>query len=330
MLTFKTHNNFEYILIYSLLSQKTVSFVNPKTEFSKSFCTLLQNITMNSRMDEKKDELIFYPGTILGGKLVFTCIGSITSYLLPLIVLAPFSRTPFQFSFKGITNGKGMSIDAFKRCIARTATDFEIDCHVKILKRGFEPSGEGEILFSCNIVHQLKAIDRTGDELVKIRGLAISAHLNASVTHKLINNMRDKLKLLTGDIKMHVDIANKRDSGPSPGYACIIFAENNSGNCIYGESCNKSSDSAIKDLLIAIKNTGFYDYRAFNTVASFMCLSSEDYGRVSIKRLEKEDIDVLELLNIFFGFEYKLDANEDEVFFGAFGIGYKNIFKIVN
>lgn len=329
MQTFIDSENFEYLLIFSLLSQTPVSFPNPNTAFSKSFLTLLDKLTTNTKVTANGNQILFSPGSITGGKIKHDCTVCMTAYLKPLIILAPFSSTPFHIALKGITNGKGMSIDAFKRCVARSATDFGVDCHIEIKKRGFHPGGGGEVLFSCNIVNQLKCIDKSGTELAKIRGLAISAHVNASVTHKLINNMRDRLNKLTGDISMRSDIANKRDSGPSPGYACVVFAEKNTGNCIYGECNGTSSDDAVKDLCIAIENSGYYDFRVFGMIACFMCLSIEDYGRVCIKRLEKDDFGMLELLRRFFGFEYKLDANEDEVFFGAFGVGYKNIFKVM-
>lgn len=329
MLVFDSDKNFEYILIFSLLSQQPVKLINPYSEYSSDFIKLLKALTTNTSIIENGDHIIFTPGAIIGGKINHHCKAPITLYLMPLIILAPFSRSPFLLTLTGITNGDGMSIDVFKRCIARTGTDFDVDCHIKIIKRGFAPEGNGIINFKCNTVNQLKAIETKESKLVKITGIAISAHCNASVTHNLIDKMRDKLKLLTGNIKMHVDIANREDSGPSPGYACVIFAESNNGNCIYGECRNQNSDVAVRDLCMAINNSEYYDYRAFNVVASYMCLCIEDYGRVSIKRLEEEDFEMLKLLNIFFGFEYKLDASEDEVFFGAFGVGYKNIFKVM-
>ncbi|KAM0675966.1 rRNA-processing endoribonuclease [Gurleya vavrai] len=335
MINIENNDNFEYNIIFSLLSQKTIKIENPNTQFSDSFLQLIFKLTHNSSYKNN----IFSPGTIIGGKVKHDCLNtSITDYLIPISLLAPFTRNPFQLNLYGITNSDRISVDSFKHAFLNILLNFGIEnVDLKIIKRGFLPIGQGEIYFSCDNVWHLNSIEKLQSNIQKIRGLAISAHINASTTNLIVNYVKEKLSDLTGNIKLYCDIANKKEAGPSPGYQIVIFGESNKDckRIIFGESLGDGrkienvADDCIIDFLKSVEKSGSYDYRCNKIVFAFMCLNLNDVSSVELVSLEKDDFDFLEILKVFFDFKYELRNDGDKIIFSAFGCGYKNYFKVV-
>jgi RNA 3'-terminal phosphate cyclase-like protein len=95
-------------------------------DFEASFLRLLEKVTngckivinvtgklplrFGSLLRHSAGTAISYkPGVIIGGKVSHDCgtARSIGYFLEAMIALAPFSKTPFQLTFVGITNGEG-------------------------------------------------------------------------------------------------------------------------------------------------------------------------------------------------------------------------------
>lgn len=329
----------EYKIIFSILSQKTIEIKKTDDEFIASFLTLIQKLTYNTKFEDLNDSIKFYPGTLIGGKTAHDCGKyNITRFLCPLLLAAPFVRNPIQINLTGITNDCGLSIDAFKHVHCKLLENFGVtDIELKIIKRGFGPEGQGHIYFSTKNVMNLLPITKDEHNIQKIRGLTVSAHLSSITAHQIINTVKDKLSCLTNDIKFYSDICNKNDSGPSPGYNCVLFAESNKDgkNLYYGESngdgrkIESVAHDAMVDLCKSIKTGGAYDYKVHKFMFALACLGLSDVSQIEIKVINEDDNEFLSLLEKFFGFRHEVKEIDDKLYFIAFGTGYKNYFKVV-
>lgn len=349
MLKFDDDNFFEYKIVFSLLAQKEIQMKFNTNEFYESFLSLIQKITYNTKIDSTKisntkinntKTLHFVPGAIIGGKVTHdTEKINITQFLAPLLVLAPFTKTTLQLTLKGVTNNEQLSIDTFKYVYTKILNDFgieNVDC--KITKRGFAPLGGGEVYFSCNNVANLQAVDFKYNTIKKIRGLAVSSKINASTTNTVISHIRNMLSDLTNNIKMSCDIVNKKESGASPGYQCVLFGTGNQNgykSVFYGESIGDGrmienvTDDAILDFLVSVDKSCTYDYRCNKIVFALMCLNLNDVSKINLVELSDEDCKFLNLLQQFFDFSYNLQEENKKIEFVGFGVGYRNIFRTI-
>lgn len=328
---------FEYKIIFSLISQKEIELKYDQNQFNQSFLSFIKLITYNTKIQKGKI-LRFSPGTIIGGKVTFeTEQCNLTRFLIPSLILAPFTKIPLQITLKGITNDDKLSIDAFKYVYTKILEDFGMEgVECKIRKRGFKPEGGGIVYFSCPNITNLHAIDFKYNKIKKVRGLAISSKINASTTNTVVSHVRNLLSDLTDNIKLSCDIVNRKESGPSPGYQCVLFGEGNQDgfkSIFYGESIGDGrkiedvTDDAVLDFLVSVDKSCTYDYRCNKIVFTFICLNLSDVSNINLTELSDEDVRFLNLLQEFFNFSYNLQEEDKRIKFTGFGVGYINPFK---
>ncbi|KAF7682937.1 RNA 3'-terminal phosphate cyclase-like protein [Astathelohania contejeani] len=338
MIKFDSDDNIEYTVIFSLLSGKEIQIRNVKeTLFLKSFLGLIKLITANTSYHYSNGILDFMPGVITGGEIKYLCSNiNMSSYIVPLLILAPFTRIPLQLTLTGITNGSGLSIDVVRLVHLRILKMFNIEnIELRINKRGFAPEGKGEIYLSVGNVNKLPAIECIPDQLVKIRGIAISSHINSFAVKTIAEIVKEELSDLCSNIKIYSDVSNKNESGPSPGYQAVLFAEGK--NTIYYSETIGSPNStpketainAIKLLLKSIDKSRSFDHKIQYFVFSFMALTTTDPSKVVIKRLSSMDKNILESLNRFFNFSYSIERRGEELVFISLGTGFSNYMKVV-
>ncbi|KAM0686702.1 hypothetical protein COBT_002071 [Conglomerata obtusa] len=341
MLIFENADFFEYKIVFSLLTQKQIQLPNTETfanSFNASFLQLIQKLTYDTKIT-KNQKITFTPGTIIGGKVKHHADNTnITKFLIPILVLAPFTRNPFMITMTGITNDHNTSIDAFKHVYANILKSFGIEnIECKIILRGFSPEGGGEVYFSAGNCSSLNAVHLKSKKIQKIKGLAISSKINASTNNLIMNYVKVALKD-TVDIKMYSDVANGKEAGPSPGYQVVLYGEgveDGFKSIFYGERIGDGRNikdvagEAVLDLLESIDKSGCYDFRCKKIIFSLVCVNLSDASQIELVEMCKEDFEFLEVLKMFFGFKYNLKDENDKIIFTAFGSGYKNYFKVL-
>ncbi|EJW02994.1 hypothetical protein EDEG_02638 [Edhazardia aedis USNM 41457] len=386
MISYGDQELFEFKIIYSLLSQRKVEMAYRETNFTRDFLKMVTSLSYCTNIsfseDNKERRLIFKPGSIIGGKHKIDCKQTpISRFLVPILIIAPFSRKVFDITFTGITNEDGyVSCDSIRLIYMKTYKHFNVpNVNMTINKRGFGPLGMGEVRFTSPNVTNLEAINYYVEKLHKIRGMAITSRVNASIAHNMIEIIKKTLRddtddsedvsneegehfsdsddenkqnvTLTKNIKIFCDIANRNDSGPSPGYQCTLFAEGN--NFYFGESCKTSIqedfeqkiveqtgknetknlsdivDEAVLELLESIQHGGAFDRKCNPVLFSFLCLNLQDVSKVEIGPLSVNDKKILSLLNDFFAFNYEIIIENGRTVFKCFGINYTNYFKII-
>lgn len=331
--TFELEADSELILVYSLLSKTTVKILAKKRrETIKSFIKLLQTISFGSGHSTEGDFIKFTPGSLRGGDAVVKCVDEISTYIVPLLVLCPFIEKPLRIKFKGITNDR-LCVDLIRIAHLSVLRKFGIDkCELVVKKRGFAPEGRGEVVFSAPKFQKIRTIDLVEEEkLTKIRGLVLSSRLSSIPTKE----MTDKIKELMSDIantRVFSSASNKLDSGPSPGFQCTVFAESKNGVYYFtqgGERLTPGETAAVgcRGLLKSIKRGGIFDKKLLGIAFSLMALSSTNVGQLRICKIDDELQNVLDLLKMFFGFEYDIRRSGDSYIISATGCGFTNINK---
>ncbi|TBU15255.1 RNA 3'-terminal phosphate cyclase [Ordospora colligata] len=342
---FDSEESLELILVYSLLSKIKVKIaMNKRKKMATSFAKLLKSISNGSMYLTEGEYLIFTPGSLSGGSLIFKCEEEISIYIIPLLVLCAFVSEPLKIRFKGITNGN-MCVDMIRIAHFGVMRRFGIDgCELVVKKRGFEPEGQGEVMLSMSGARKISVVDFADDEkIVKVRGLVLSSRLSSTPTRE----MTEVIKRLLGDVsrvKVFSNVSNRLDSGPSPGFQCNVFAESKNG--IYYSTVNgwneenvdvksldrvrkpeEAAEMACHELLRSVKAGGVFDRKLVYLGLSLMCLSPRSVSRIKICKVDHEIAKVFELLKRFFKFEYEIKKHEGGYIVYGSGNGYTNVMR---
>ncbi|KAK7900492.1 hypothetical protein LTR67_002774 [Exophiala xenobiotica] len=299
-----------------------------------SFLRLLEAVTNGSHIE------ISYTGTVLlykPGLITGSAAGSgasssgvlrhevpanntrgLSYFLIPLCLLAPFSKTKFNILFTGdgvITSSTerwgDMSVDSVRTAILPIYEKFGIerDIELRILKRsnpgrgGVGGAGEVQLVFGHQVrlpktLHSLSA-----GRVKRIRGVAYSTGVSGSNNARMIEAARGVLNQFVPDIYIFSDMGGASlvpDKGnPSVkrkvglGFGLSLVAETSS-RCLYSADavCPPEGGSPAEDigrmaafqLLESIERGGCVSLEAFETVVTLMAMGSEDVGRVSVGR----------------------------------------------
>lgn len=330
-IVFEPEENIELVLVYSLLSRITVRVIPGRRRgFVKGFIKLLQDISFGSSHSSEGDYIRFVPGSLRGGEALVRCEEEISVYISPLLVLCPFVEEPLRIRFKGITNGQ-LCVDMIRIAHFGVLRRFGIDgCELVVKRRGFAPEGRGEVLFTVPGFQKISTIELVEDEkLLKIRGLVLSSRLSSIPTKEMTERIKEVM-FDVGNTKVFSSTSNKLDAGPSPGFQCAMFSESKNGVYYFvqsgeGSTPKETADAACKGLLQSIRNGGLFDKKLLYIALSFMALSSTSMGRLNICKIDKDIQDVLDLLKMFFRFEYDVRKTKDSHIISAIGCGFTNI-----
>ena len=121
------------------------------------------NITIN----QTGETLTFSPGIISnndGKQQTFICgrDRGMNYFLEYLLILALFGKRPLNIKLKGITNDPlDGSVDTFMYTAIPLLKKFGVEGEVKckLVKRGFRPKGNGEVLLYVPVIKYLRACD---------------------------------------------------------------------------------------------------------------------------------------------------------------------------
>ncbi|KAG6868716.1 hypothetical protein C0993_011654 [Termitomyces sp. T159_Od127] len=356
LLHFSGHQHFRTRLVLSILSGRHVKIdrIRPEDknpglrDFEVSLLRLLEKVTNGTviEISVTGTAILLKPGIILGGALTHDCplSRSIGYYLEPIILLAPFCKTPLQLTLRGITTDEndlsalacvqnsGMQVD-----LLRTVTlphlqlfgisdglELRVSCftlepasatHIsQIKKRGAPPEGGGEVQFLCPIVKQVRTLNFVEPGKIKrIRGIAHAVRVNPQFSNRLIESSRSILNRYIPDIYLYSDVYKGSESGKSPGYALSLLAESTTSAIHCAEAISKPGVApedigleAARALMAEVNLGGCVDRKHQILVLLMMVLGSEDVGRCCMSEPTPRTIQFLRDVKQFFGTSFKI------------------------
>ncbi|KAJ5664729.1 RNA 3'-terminal phosphate cyclase-like protein [Penicillium macrosclerotiorum] len=352
-LRFTSHHNLVYRLVLSTLTGRTVhisqirssSPTNPGLlPHEISFLRLLDAVTNGSQMEISYTGtiVVYKPGLITGSsssapnggmithELPSNCNRGLSYYLIPLCLLAPFSKAPIKILFTGSgvitssTPNGDMSVDSVRTAVLPLYNQFGIfnNVELRILKRSNPgPNGRGgggEVQFTFG--HQIR-LPKTlhlmnPGRIKRIRGVAYSVGVSGSNNARMIEAARGILNPLSPDTYVFSDMSSAPlvpapdKNNPSAkkkiglGFGLSLVAESSTG-CLYsadvasppsgGEPPEDIGKNCAYQLLETISKGGCVPPAAAATMLTLMTMGSEDVGRLQLGREVIADPNVIQL-----------------------------------
>jgi RNA 3'-terminal phosphate cyclase-like protein len=299
-----------------------------------SLLRLLEAVTNGSHIEISYTGtvLLYKPGLITGSaagsganaagvirhELCATNTRGLSYFLLPICLLAPFSKTKFNILFTGpgvITSSTekwgDISVDSVRTAILPLYARFGIerDIEIRILKRsnpghrGMGGAGEVQLLFG----HQVrlpKTLHLTSPGRVKkIRGVAYSTGVSGSNNARSIESARGVLNQFAADIYIFSDMSAAslvdapEKNNPTAkkkvglGFGLSLVAESSTG-CLFSADVSSPAEGGVSaedigkqcafQLLESVERGGCLSLEAAPTMLTLMAMGSEDVGRVQL------------------------------------------------
>nr|SVE75747.1 EOG090X05X4 [Daphnia hispanica] len=361
-------NFFRQRLVLATLSCRSVSIVNIRSkendpglrEFEASFIRLLDKITNGSKIEvnETGTAVHYEPGLLYGGTVEHDCSTqrSISYYLEPLLPLGPFCKIPLNLTLRGVTNDQtDPSIDII-RCssipVLKRFLLVDDGLLLKISKRGAPPKGGGEVIFTCPLRKQLRALQYVDPgKIKKIRGVSYALRTSPTMTNRMIEAAKGILLKYIPDVFILTDHRKGPASGLSPGFGITLTAETINGSFLSAEATsNPQGDKQVPSvaeelgeraailLLEEIYRGGCVDSSNQHLVLLLMALGPKDVSRVLLGPLSPYTIQFLRHMRDFFGTIFKMETEArqeeddlrvgtDKVLMTCVGTGYTNLSK---
>ncbi|KAI9682872.1 MAG: hypothetical protein M1829_006306 [Trizodia sp. TS-e1964] len=369
-LSFSGHSFLRHRLVLSTLTGRAIQIgqihaSSPThvglADHEVSFLRLLEAVTNGSNI------VISYEGTMLRyhpGLITGSALGSgasngvirhelsarntrgIAYFLLPICLLAPFSKSPFNIIFSGpgvITSATqlgDMSVDSVRTAILPLYRQFGISNNIelRILQRscpgpsGHGGTGEVQLMFGHQVrlpttIHLLSS-----GRVRRIRGVAYCTGVSASNNARMIEAARGVLNPLCSDTHIFSDVSSagfiQSTDTSTPGakkkfgvgFGLSLVAESSTGPLYSADMVSPPSGGqppedigrqCAHQLLEQISLGGSTSLAAAPTVLTLMAMGSEDVGRILMGR------DV-------FGTEEIISLGRDLRKFGASGWGIRD------
>jgi RNA 3'-terminal phosphate cyclase-like protein len=336
-----SQKNFAYRLVLATLTGKPVHISQIRSSSPSnpglapheiSLLRLLEAVTNGSQMEISYSGtiVVYKPGLItgsgagLGGTTIThevpaSCTRGISYFLIPLCLLAPFSKAPMNVLLTGpgvITSSTpvtgDISADAVRMAILPLYRLFGIwnNIELRILQRsnpgrnGRGGGGEVQLVFG----HQVrlpKTLHLMNPGRIKtVRGVAYSTGVSASNNARMIQTARGVLNPLVPDTYIAADASSaplmsnqKEGSGGKNrtglGFGLFLVAESSTG-CLFSADLASPSDGGVPpedigkqcayQLLENISKGGCVAPAAAPTMLMLMAMGSEDVGRLQLGR----------------------------------------------
>ncbi|KAJ4173686.1 hypothetical protein NW754_012681 [Fusarium falciforme] len=344
-LRFTGHRHFTQRLILSTLTGRPVhiskirstSPTNPGlAPHEISFLRLLEAVTNGSSMQISYSgtTITYHPGLITGtiagfgasdGDVIEHNISmnntrGVTYYLMPLCLLAPFSKAHMNVRISGpgvitsSTETGDISVDSFRTAILPLFGLFGIPparIELRVLQRSCAgPGGRGgggcvELRFASQVrLPKTLHLNRSPGRIKRIRGVAYCTGVSASNNARMIHSAREILNPLVSDIH----VAAQYDQAPlvptgdkagskrrlGIGFGLSLVAESSAVGVLYSADVVVPPSGGVVpedigrrcafQLLETISQGGCVTQTSANTVLILMAMGSEDVGRLRIGR----------------------------------------------
>ncbi|KAI5960911.1 hypothetical protein KGF57_001843 [Candida theae] len=356
-IVFHGHRNLRLRLILATLSGKSVKIIKIRSndlnpglkDYEVSFLRLLESVTNGSHIEISYTgtTVIYRPGIIIGGEVTHNCPHSkpVGYFIVPMLMLAPFSKKKFSILFKGVTNSDNETgVDAIKWGLVPIMEKFGVrDCLLHILKRGSLPDGGGEVHLICNsLIPTALTIHATDvPKFSAIRGVAYCTRVSPSIANRIIDAARAALKPTGCEVNITADVWRGENSGKSPGFGLTLVAESKRGWRIVVENVGQArtlpedlGELTAFQLMTEITQSGAIGRYQLTMCLVFMVIGKEDIGRVKIHKSEMDDglIHALRDVKSVFGSEAYLTQDDDEeeddfMTLSMKGSGFTNVSK---
>lgn len=356
LIHFSTHENFTSRLVQATLSGKSIKISNIRSDalnpgledYEISFLRLLESVTNGSiiEISYTGTSLIYRPGLITGGSFAHNCPTSkcVSFFIIPMLMLAPFSKKKFSIVFKGLTSNKNeVGLDFIKWGFIPLMDKFGIrDVELHTLKRGSYPNAGGEVHLIVNSLIPQPITVHVLDipNISSIRGIAWCTRVSPSVVNRLVDASRTVLRQTGCEVNITTDVWRGENSGKSPGFGLTLFTESKKSSLRYiiddvaqsGETPEDLSTSLAYNFLELIENSGAAPRFVLDMAFIFMVIGKEDIGRFIVNKnqidahLVQHMRDIKTLFNTEFFFQED-DQYEDAVIATCKGIGFTNSSK---
>ncbi|PHH53230.1 putative RNA 3'-terminal phosphate cyclase-like protein [Ceratocystis fimbriata CBS 114723] len=349
-----------------------------------SFLRLLDTVTNGSSMQISLTgtRITFHPGLITGaidgvgaidGDLVEHRIEAnnnrgVTYFLLPICLLAPFSKGHMNIRFTGpgvitsATETGDISVDTFRTSILPLFGLFGIPparIELRIItrscagKNGRGGGGVVELRFASQVrLPKTLHLNRSDGRIRRIRGVAYCTGVSASSNNRMIQAAREILNPLVPDI----NIAAQYDTAPlvadkngdkrrtGIGFGLSLVAESSSIGVIYSADVPAPPHGGVipedigkqcaYQLLESISTGGCVSKEAVPTVLTLMAMGSEDIGRVRLSKgaITPEFVRLARDLKQFGGSAWGIrpvDDESDDLVVSVKGFGVGNVARKV-
>jgi RNA 3'-phosphate cyclase len=169
-------------------------------------------------------ELVFSPGTIIGGRRRFDVgsAGSVSLVLQACILPALRSEKNTVLEITGGTNVRwSPPVDYYINVLFPILKRMGVEIHMRIDARGFYPEGGGKVTVEIEPAKELAPIDLSArGELRSLKGICFSQNLPEHVSKRISHSAKKSL-LEEGDMRITSDVSN----GASTGAGICLFAE---------------------------------------------------------------------------------------------------------
>lgn len=370
LVRFQTQKSLAHRLALATLTGRPVhiSLIRPSSSTDPglapheiSFLRLLEAVTNGSHIEISYTgtTLVYRPGLITGSspgsgasggvirhELPAGCTRGVSYFLIPLCLLAPFSKAPINVLFTGpgvITSATptgDISADSVRTAILPLYAQFGISNNIelRILRRsnvgagGKGGAGEVQLVFGHQVRLPKTVHIMNPGRVKKIRGVAYCTGVSASNNARMIEEARGILNPMTGDTYIFSDVSSapylpsvdksnpyqKRKTGV--GFGLSLVAESSTGSLYSADLASPPAGGVPPEdigrqcayqLLEAVSLGGAVSLVVAPTVLTLMAMGSEDVGRLQLGR------DVL-------GSETLVGLARDLKAFGASGWGVRD------
>ena len=343
LIKFTSHASLAQRLVLATLTGRAIrvsqirssSLTNPGlAPHDISFLRLLEAVTNGSHIEISYTgtTLLYRPGLITGSaagtgaaggvirhEISADCTRGISYFLIPLCILAPFSKVKLNVLFTGAgvitsaTEVGDMSADSVRTAILPLYASFGIENNIELRiskrsnpgPRGKGGGGEVQLVFGHQVrlpktLHLLNA-----GRVKRIRGVAYCTGVSASNNARMIEVARGILNPMTDDTYIFSDVSSaplvpapeKNHPGAKKkiglGFGLSLVAETSTG-CLYsadvvspptgGERPEEVGKRCAYQLLETIDQGGVVPLAAAPTALILMSMGSEDVGRLQLGR----------------------------------------------
>jgi RNA 3'-terminal phosphate cyclase-like protein len=247
-----------------------------------------------------------------------SCSRGVSWFLLPLCMLAPFSKAPINVRFEGegvitgATEAGDVSVDTVRTAILPLYEAFGImssKLELRVLQRsctGAGGKGGGgivELRFGSQVrLPKTLHMNRSPGRVKRVRGVAYCTGVSASNNARMIHAARGVLNPLVSDVHVaaQYDQAPMVPSGDGGkkrtgiGFGLCLIAESSSEGVIYSADVPAPSTGGVTpeevgkqcayQLLEVISQGGCVTRLGASTILTLMAMGSEDVGRIRLGR----------------------------------------------
>jgi RNA 3'-terminal phosphate cyclase-like protein len=365
-LRFTGHHSLSHRLVLSTLTGRAIhiSQIRPSSPSNPglapheiSLLRLLESVTNGAHIEISYTGtiLLYKPGLVSGTpsgtsvlrhEIAATCSRGVSYFLMPLALLAPFSKAPFNVLLTGpgaitsSTPSGDMSVDSVRTAILPLYAKFGIDRNIELRilqrsnvgQRGKGGAGEVQLVFHHQVRLPKTLHFMNCGRIKRIRGVAYSTGVSGSNNARMIDAARGILNPFATDTYIFSDVtsaalvpAPEKNSSAAKrkiglGFGLSLVAESSTGALYSADAASPSAGGQPPEdvgqecayhLLESIARGGCASLEAAPTMITLMAMGSEDIGRIQLGK------DVL-------GNENIIQLARDLSKFGAAGWGIRD------